>query len=247
MDWPTRRVAILGGMGPAAGAEFTRLFVSACERWLRAHGRPVRDQAYPEHVLLQLPFADRTAALVAGETSELSAGLAGALEALCRMDVAAVAMACNTVHAWHAELQARCPSLELLHVGQLVVDAVERLGLNRVGLLATQGTYAAGIYDGALRRSGHPCALPNADERDLLMQGIYDGVKAGNLPLARRLFAQAAASFCERESVRTLILGCTEIPLALRAADLHDPRLVLLDPGELLARALADRAYGCAG
>ncbi len=76
------------------------------------------------------------------------------------------------------------------------------------------------------------------------MRGIYDGVKAGNLRLARELFSRVVSTFCERDGVRTLILGCTEIPLALRAADLHDQGLVLLDPAALLASALAERAYG---
>ena len=37
-------------------------------------------------------------------------------------------------------------------------------------------------------------------------------------------------------------MGCTEIPLALKAAD----GLALVDPARLIARALAARAYGLA-
>ena len=50
---PTRRIGILGGMGPAAGAELARLFVQACEDLLALRGEPIRDQVFPEHVLLQ--------------------------------------------------------------------------------------------------------------------------------------------------------------------------------------------------
>ena len=45
----TNVVGILGGMGPAAGADFVRLFVQACAQQLRARGEPVRDQTFPEH------------------------------------------------------------------------------------------------------------------------------------------------------------------------------------------------------
>ena len=58
-----RAVGILGGMGPAAGADFVRLFVQACTRHLQGQGLPVHDQAYPEHWLVQLPMPDRTQAL----------------------------------------------------------------------------------------------------------------------------------------------------------------------------------------
>ncbi|MFZ3117300.1 MAG: aspartate racemase, partial [Variovorax sp.] len=56
----TQVVGILGGMGPAAGADFVRLFVDACAQHMRAVGEPVRDQAFPEHWLAQVPVPDRT-------------------------------------------------------------------------------------------------------------------------------------------------------------------------------------------
>lgn len=56
-------VGILGGMGPAAGADFVRLFVQACTDRMEVLGIPVHDQAYPEHWLAQVPIPDRTAAL----------------------------------------------------------------------------------------------------------------------------------------------------------------------------------------
>ena len=55
----TQVVGILGGMGPAAGADFVRLFVQACAQQMRARGEPVRDQSFPEHWLAQaLPTTD---------------------------------------------------------------------------------------------------------------------------------------------------------------------------------------------
>src|SRR6218665_804024 len=84
----TRVVGILGGMGPAAGAGFVRVFLQGPGgprggRWgrggggvlvgflgragaqqMRARGEPVRDQSFPEHWLAQVPVPDRTGALV---------------------------------------------------------------------------------------------------------------------------------------------------------------------------------------
>ena len=37
MNPSPRTVGILAGMGPAAGVDFVRLFVGACEAWLREH------------------------------------------------------------------------------------------------------------------------------------------------------------------------------------------------------------------
>jgi aspartate racemase len=238
-----RRIGILGGMGPAAGAELARLFVEACEEILDARGEPVRDQAFPEHVLLQVPFADRTAALLSGATEPLGEHLGAALQRLAALGVDTVGMACNTAHAWHAQLQARNPALELLNVGEVVAAQLQRVGVTQVGLLATTGTYLAGVYDEALRSAGIRCVVPELQEREALMRGIYDGVKAGDRAQANVLFTGVADALCARHGLQALILGCTEIPLALRAGDLQR-EVLLLDPAALLAQALAQRAYG---
>jgi aspartate racemase len=59
----TSTVGILGGMGPAAGADFARLFVTACTDHMRGRGMAVSDQAFPEHWLAQVPVPDRSIVL----------------------------------------------------------------------------------------------------------------------------------------------------------------------------------------
>ena len=48
-----------------------------------------------------------------------------------------------------------------------------------------------------------------------LMRGIYSGVKVGNLALAEGCFSRVARAMVARHALGTLVLGCTEIPLAL--------------------------------
>ena len=42
-------------MGPAAGVNFARLFVTACANHMRERGIAVSDQVFPEHWLAQVP------------------------------------------------------------------------------------------------------------------------------------------------------------------------------------------------
>ena len=51
----TPTIGILGGMGPAAGAHFARLFVAACAHHIWRRGIAVTDQAFPEPWLAQVP------------------------------------------------------------------------------------------------------------------------------------------------------------------------------------------------
>ncbi len=243
----TRVVGILGGMGPAAGADFARLFVQACADHMRSLQIPVSDQAFPEHWLAQVPVPDRSTALGSpgpGGHQPLDPMLQ-AMGKLAALGATAVAVACNTAHAWHGQLQERFPQLEVLHVAREVAQTLAARGVREVGLLATEGTYRAGLYDQALRQAGLQCHIPSAAERERVMRGIYDGVKVGDMALAHERFAGVARTLAERHGLSTLVLGCTEIPLALSAVPGMEA-LDLVDPAALLARALAQRAYAAA-
>ncbi len=246
----TRTVGILGGMGPAAGADFARLFVSACAEHMRGRGIAVSDQAYPEHWLAQVPVPDRSNALGApgfGAHQPLEPMLQ-ALGKLAALGATTVAVACNTAHVWHGALQDRFPQLEVLHVAREVATCVAGLGMRDVGLLATEGTYSAGLYSEAFALAGVRCHVPAAAERALLMRGIYSGVKVGDLALAHAAFSEVAKALARRHGLKTLVLGCTEIPLAFGGLGVDSsmeslPDVRLIDPAALLAQKLAERAY----
>ncbi len=231
-------------MGPAAGADFVGLFVQACTELMQQKGQLVNDQGFPEHWLTQLPIPDRTQALSAsGEqrNAPLEA-MAGALARLESVGVRAVAMACNTAHAWHAALQARFPRTELLHAPREVAAWLQARGMREVGLLATQGTYRSGLYEPALAQAGITCHLPREDERETLMRGIYEGVKTGDVACAQTCFVEVCERLMRRHGDIALIMGCTEIPLGLAAAP-QAASWMLVNPAQVLAQALAVRAY----
>ena len=244
----TRVVGILGGMGPAAGADFVRLFVQACADHMRELRIPVSDQAFPEHWLAQVPVPDRSTALESpGLNDQQPLGpMLQAMGKLAALGATSVAVACNTAHAWHDALQDRFPQLEVLHVAREVAQTLAGRGVKEVGLLATMGTYRSGMYDDAFHHAGLQCHLPLMEEREHLMHGIYRGVKVGNMALAQDCFASVARAIARRHGLSTLVMGCTEIPLALGAlTDMAD--LDLVNPADSLARALALRAYGSVG
>lgn len=240
-ELPTRIVGILGGMGPAAGADFVHLFVQACADQLQQCGHAVNDQAFPEHWLMQVPVPDRTQALRTGDDAPLEV-MSNALRRLETVGVCAVAITCNTAHAWHEALQARIPLIELLHMPREVVACLRAWGVREVGLMATQGTYWTGLYEAALAQAGITCHLPQEAERETMMRGIYDGVKTGDMAYAQSCFVDVAQRLMGRHGDIPLIMGCTEIPLALTSAP-QAATWSLVNPTEVLAQALAKRAY----
>lgn len=240
-------VGILGGMGPAAGADFVRLFVQACAAQQLQSGAAVRDQGFPEHWLAQVPVPDRTLALVdtvQGSHQPLEPMLQ-TLGRLAAVGARSVAIACNTAHAWHASLQQRFPQVELLHIAQETAHHLAKQGTQAVALMATEGTYRVGLYEQAFGNAGLVCHLPTALERARITEGIFEGVKAGDMALAEACFGEVVLALHQRYGGAPIIMGCTEIPLALQHAHQvkHLQQLLLIDPAQVLAAALAQRAY----
>lgn len=238
-------VGILAGMGPAAGLDFERLFLQACSQCLQAQGMAVTDQAYPAHWLAQLPIADRTAALLDPQAAQPLEAMVQGAEQLASVGARFIAMACNTAHAWHEAVQARVPQVQLLHIAQETVAALKRQGHQQAILLATQGTYRFGLYAKAFAAQGLQIIEPQEAEKEWLMQGIYQGVKADDMALARSRFAQVGEALMQRHPGLPMVMACTEIPLAMpqlpQAADWQ-----LIDPAQVLAHTLARCAYGMA-
>lgn len=244
---PPRMVGILGGMGPAAGADFVRLFVQACTTYLQSRGLEVRDQAFPEHWLVQLPIPDRTRAIgqpVAAADDPAPPMLQG-IGRLAALGVRSVAVACNTAHVWHGQLQALFPQLTILHIAQETAAHLQRQGAKQAIVLATAGTYQTGLYDEALQSCGITALAPDAAGIAQLMQGIYDGVKCGDLALATQRFGTVLAGMRARYGDVPVVMGCTEIPLALPQAP-EAQGTTLVDPAWILAQALARQAYEAA-
>ena len=231
-------------MGPAAGADYDRLFVQACAQQMQARGEPVRDQSFPEHWLAQVPVPDRTNALGSADNGahQPLEPMLQALGRLAALGSQAVAIACNTAHAWHARLQERFPQVELLHMAREVAQHLAGQGAGNVALMATEGTYRVRLYEQALAEAGLDCLVPLQEERRIITRGIFDGVKAGNMRLAEECFSQVALRLAERHGPVTIIMGCTEVPLGLQGSAAV-AGLNLVDPAQVLAAALARRAY----
>jgi aspartate racemase len=204
-----RILGVLGGMGPLAGATFlTRLTLLTPAS---------RDQDHIPVVLWSDPrVPDRTAAWIAGGEDPLPALLRG-IRGLEAAGCGAIAIPCNTAHGWFAAMQAATP-LPILHIVDAAAAELARLGVGRgpVGLLATKGTLAMRLYQERLMGRGHDCLLPPEEEMDRVVMPAIALVKANRVAEAHAPLAEAARRLVAR-GARAVVLGCTEIPLAIAA------------------------------
>lgn len=180
---------------------------------------------------------DRTAAILDRGSDPFPAML-DALRSLEKSGATCIAILCNTAHHWHEARQAQT-SVPIFHIVDAVADTVARQGLKgtTIGVLATDGTVQAGVYQARLARHGHACLLPDAESQAEVMRAIRL-VKAGRSDEAATILRRKAEDLVDRGCSR-VAMACTEIPLALSAVE-RELRTQLLDPTEALARACVE-------
>lgn len=241
---PRKNVGIIGGMGPYAGVNYLECFLQECSTLIAASGDELTDQLYPPHYLFQLPVVDRTEALLMSEEERqrVFRQICDQLVAMRRLKVEVAAIACNTAHAWHAQLQQAVPQVKIIHIAEVCARFLVEVGVTRVCLLGTAGTIRSGLYATALDARGIECIEPTAEELDTLMAGIYRGVKANDRILGQACFATVVSSMRQRTGVKNFLMACTEIPLVLKADELA-ATVSLFDPTLISAKFLAQSAF----
>ena len=202
-----RLLGVLGGMGPLATADFFRKLIEETPAQFDDEHVPVVIYSVP-----QMPNRDH--AITRGTESPLPQMLAGMM-ALRKLEVGCVAIPCNTAHYWYDELQQRS-GLPVVHIADAACRELEKRGAAHrcVGLLSTEATIAARIYEDRLAANGIECVLNPLTERQELVRFAIDSVKRGSLEEAGRAVERAAKLLFER-GAETVILGCTELPVAL--------------------------------
>lgn len=228
-----KTLGVLGGMGPAATADFIAKLVA---------GTPAAkdDEHVPCIVINDPRIPDRTDAYLQGAEDGVLEALTQRLRQLERAGADGFVMPCNSAHHWAEALHART-RLPFLHIAQASLAAVKRQmpGAVRVAVMGTPVTLRSGFYQRRMPAFGftpHPIGQELLD--GLIMPGVRR-VKGGDIVGAAAVLSAAVEALLD-DGAEAIILACTEIPVALHGN--RDARLI--DSTAALAMACAKWARG---
>jgi aspartate racemase len=144
----------------------------------------------------------------------------------------------NTVHEAWPEIASRAP-LPWLHIAEVVADEAASLGFRRLAILGTRYLMEGGVYPPALAARGLEWRIPEPGERRRINEIIFEELVYGRFEDAARLEFHEILARMGTEGCDAAVLGCTEIPLLIRAGEAPWP---VLDSTRLLARAALQTA-----
>lgn len=144
----------------------------------------------------------------------------------------------NTCHLAWSEFSERSP-IPWLHIGQVVAAEARRNGFKRAGLLGTRFTMNGPMYPEVFREHRMEALPPSNDDQTIVDDAIWNELVHGSFPETSRLRYNEVIARLRSAGCDCVILGCTEIPLLVRADDCPLPTL---DSTRLLAKAAVKHA-----
>jgi aspartate racemase len=200
-DWSRPVVGVLGGLGPAATAVFLDLLV-------RLTDAPT-DQDHLDAVVLQhASVPDRTASILDPAAPDPGPVLARDAARLAALGAGLLVLPCNTAHHFAHRIEAASDVPLISIVSETARVAAARTAAP-IGIFATEGNIAAGIYQQAIAAAGGEFLVPDADLQADINTLIYDQVKAGR-PVDLDLF-ETCIERMRRQGAEVVVLGCTEL------------------------------------
>ena len=237
------RIGIVGGMGPYAGLDLVKKIFDQTVA--------ARDQDHLDVMLLSTPHVpDRTRFLLENSGENPAFAIVRVLQSLESSGAVVAGIPCNTAHSPRIldvvrhELHEAKNKIQLLSI---IDETLRHLRegfptLRKVGVLSTTGALKTKVYSDPLRRVGFEVMEPGEElQRECVQKAIYDtsyGIKAQSNPVTSQARSDIlrALRYLSDQGAEVVVLGCTELPIAIPEAAMFG--LPLVDPTLLLARAL---------
>jgi aspartate racemase len=220
-------LGVLGGMGPAATAEFQRL--------LAVKAPADCDQEHPRMIVYSYTaIPDRTTFLL-GKGPDPEPGLLDGLKTLESWGADRLAVTCNTAHHFIDKfLEQGLLSVPVIHIIDETVRTCRERSPKGAWLTATLGTMKTGLYQDHGAASGYRFRIPTPEMQERI-HAVTDLVKAGRQEEAGARFGQIVTELWQEERI-PIVCACTELPVAYQKAGL---------PPEMGISSLEALADGC--
>ncbi len=237
-------IGVVGGLGPYAGLDLVKKVFDNTAATTDQEHLPVALISYPGH------FPDRSTYIADQSQPNPVPALADVLRLLDGAGCVVAGMPCNTAHApvifdvLQETMEREGRSVRLMSIIDACAEAARRRdpAIRRVGVLATNSSLESRLHSAALEKIGLEGVRPDwAFQCEVINPVIWDetwGLKAQSDPptAESRDRLLAGIRHLRARGADAVILGCTELPLAVPEPEFEGVPLV--DSTNALARAL---------
>jgi len=160
-----------------------------------------------------------------------------AAKALEKAGAEIIALTANTPHIVFPEVQ-KAVNVPMVSIIDALIEEMKRRGVKKVLLLGTKTTMTADFYKNALREAGFEVITPTGEEIDEIDRIIFEELAFENLK-SKPYLVDLVERYAREKGVEGVILGCTELPLAIKQEDVP---VEVFDTAEIHMRKLIELA-----
>ena len=218
-----KTLGVIGGLGPAATTQFMNLIIDMTDA--------ASDQEHMDMIVFNAPFIpDRTGYILDNTKASPLDPMIDIGNRLAAAGADFLAIPCMTAHYFYDQVQEQV-NIPIIHAIRETALELQKNGITKAGLMATDGTVRSHLFHNALAAFGIEVITPSAPEQENVMHIVYQNVKAG-VPADPARFHSASRELFDRGS-QCVILGCTELPLVKHQFDIGPG---FIDPMEVMAQ-----------
>lgn len=194
----------------------------------------------PKLILSTVDFAELTALEDEERWDKIGDLLAEAAVGVERAGADFLVMCTTTFHKVADQIEAEV-DIPLLHLADVVAEAVRDAGISRVGLIGTAVAMSESFFTDRMAGHGLEVVVPEARHHEWLNSAIYDELVHGRVVDATKRRVVALVDELWDAGAEGVLLGCTELELLIHASDLELPTFPCTT---LHVEAALDRAIG---
>ena len=211
-----KTIGLLGGMSWESSSEYYRILNETVKARLGGFHSA-------DCLMVSVDFAEVESLQHQDKWDELTEMMVAAAKRIEAGGAEILLICTNTMHKMAPEMQAAI-QIPLLHIADAAGEAIQAQGLQTVALLGTKFTMEGDFYRQRLHEKfGLDVLIPDAADREIVHNTIYDELVKGVLnPASRQAFLKIITKL-QAQGAQGVVLGCTEIPLLVKQADVDIP------------------------
>ena len=212
-----KTIGLIGGVTWESTAEYYKIIN-------REVARTLGGVSSARLVLVSLNFDDLLARSAAGDEEGHRTLYCDAARRLERAGADFIVICSNTGHRRAGDLRDSV-SIPILHIADVVGSPIVASGARRVGLIGTAATMEDTFIRGILEQTWHlDVIVPDHETRKQIDSLILTEMAQGTFSdHARNTVVAAIERMVREQRIEGVVLGCTELPLLLRNAQLACP------------------------
>lgn len=217
-EWYMKKLGLIGGTGP----ESTLIYYRDINRMIH---EKTKGKAFPELSVESVNLYRALGYCQEQHYEELTDYLLQAIQNLAGSGAEFAALSANTLHIVYDELKQQSP-IPLISIVESVSEEAARRGYKKIGLLGTIFTMKGQFFQKPFMDRGIEIITLDGKTMELVNDRIANELELGIVKASTTQELIAVIKDMQaKEGIEAVILGCTELPLALNEENCPVPCL----------------------